>query len=106
MYKPNGLDRRCLQTQLENYRLIAEVNPELLDENLFTKEELAKKVDLAQSCINESYQWEELGDQTKSHNALSDANMIIVELNMVIKYLLGQDTFLNDSNLEWGQSST
>jgi hypothetical protein len=28
------------------------VNSELLDENLSTKEELAKKVELAQSCID------------------------------------------------------
>ena len=88
MDKPNGLDRNCLQTQLENYKLIAEVNTELLDENLFTEEEFLGKLELAQRYLNESYQWEELGDQTKSHETLSNAHEIIVKVGTVIKHLL------------------
>ena len=57
MYKPNGLDRKSIQIQLENYKLIAEVNQELLDENLFAKAELPGKLALGQSYINESHQW-------------------------------------------------
>jgi hypothetical protein len=56
MDKPNGLDRKCLQTQLENYKLIAEVNTELLDEDLFAKAEFLGKLELAQRYINESRQ--------------------------------------------------
>ena len=67
MDKPNGLDRKCLQTQLENYKLIAEANTELLGENLFAKAEFLGKLELVQRYINESHQWEELGDQAKSH---------------------------------------
>ena len=104
MYQPNALDRTSLQTQLTNYDLIAAVNSELMDENPSTKEKLAKKIELAQSCINESNQWEELGDQTKSHDALSNANMIIIEIKTVIKHVLYQDTFLDDSDLLLGQS--
>lgn len=106
MYKPNGLDRRSLQTQLENCKLIAEVNEELLDRSWFTQEQLAKELELAQRYINESYQWEELGDQTKSHDALIDADIIIVEISAVIKHILYQDTFLDNSNLQSGQIST
>ena len=105
MDKPNGLDRRSLQTELENCKLIAEVNLELLDRDWFTQEQLAKELGLAQSYINESYQWEELGDQTKSHYALTEANIIILEIRSVIKHTLYQDTFLDDSNLQLGQSS-
>jgi len=30
--EPNRLDKKSLQTQLENYKLIAEVNADLIDE--------------------------------------------------------------------------
>ena len=105
MYKPNGLDRKSLQTQLENCKLIAEVNQELLDKNLFTKEELPGKLELAQSYINESHQWEESGDQVKSHDALTTANTIIVEISAVIKNILYQETSSDDSSFQLDQSS-
>jgi hypothetical protein len=105
MDKSNGLDRKNLQTQIENYKLIAEVNSVLFDEHPSAKEELAKRVAVAQGCIDEAHQWEELGDHTKSYDALSNAHIIIVEVNAVIKYLLSQTTSLDDNDLEWGQSS-
>ena len=97
MNKPNGLDRKSLQTQLENCKLITEVNKELLGENLFTKEEVFGKMELAQNYINESRQWEELGNQINSHQALTTANIIIVEISAVIKHILYQDTSSDDS---------
>jgi hypothetical protein len=97
MNKPNGLDRKSLQTQLENCKLITEVNKELLGENLFTKEEVFGKMELAQNYINESRQWEELGNQINSHLALTTANIIIVEISAVIKHILYQDTSSDDS---------
>lgn len=106
MDKPNGLDRKCLQTRLENYKLIAEVNTELFDENLFAKAEVLGKLELAQRYINESHRWEELGDQTKSHSTLSNANIISVEAGAVIECLLYQDTFLDDRNLQRVKSET
>ena len=105
MHKPNGLDRKSLETQLENYKVIAEVNPEVIDKNLFTKAELSRNLELAQSYIIESHRWEELGDQTKSHYALTNANIAILEISAVIKYILYQDTFWNDSYLQLDQSS-
>ena len=105
MYKPNGLDRKRLQTQLENCKLIAEVNQEMLDNCLFTKEELPEKLELAQSFLNGSRQWEELGDQTKSHDSLTTANIIIIEISAVIKHMLYHDTSSDDSSLRLDQSS-
>ena len=105
MDKPNGLDRRSLQTQLEGFKLIAQVNQELLDRHGFTLEQLSYELGSAQNYINESYQWEELGDQTKSHYALTDANIIILGIGVVVKRTLDQDTFIDDSYLQLGQSS-
>ena len=105
MDKPNGLDRKHLQTNLEACKLIAEVNQELLDRNGFTQEQLANDLGSAQSYLNESNQWEELGDQTKSHFALTEANLIIVGIRVVIKRILDQDSFVDDSNLQQGQIS-
>lgn len=105
MDQPNHLDRKRLQTQLENYKLITEVNKELLDENLFTRRELPGKLELAQSFINESHQWEELGDPSKSHVALTNANIIIVEVGVVIKLILHQASTLDDSSLQRDQST-
>lgn len=104
MYRLNCVDWKSLQTQLENYKLIVEVNPELFDKNLFTKKELPRNLELAQSYINESHQWEELDDQTKSQYALTNANIIVVEIGAVIKHILYRDTFLDDSNLQLAQS--
>jgi len=104
MYKPKGLDRKSLQTRLETYKLIAEVNTELFVENLFTKAELPRKLELAQSYISESYQWEELGDPTKSHDALTNADMMIMEVGAEIKYVLSQDISSDDSDLQPDQS--
>ena len=104
MYKPNGLDRNSLQIQLENYKLIAEVNLELLDKYQFTKGELPGKLELAQSYINQAREWEELGDQPKSHDALTSANLIIVEVGAVIKLILHQSISSADSSLQLDQS--
>lgn len=103
MNKPNGSDRNCLQTQSENEKLIADVNTKLLEENLFTEEEFLGKLELAQRYLNELHWWEELGDQTKSHETLSNANIIIVEAGAVIKCLVYQDSFWDNSNLQQGQ---
>jgi hypothetical protein len=103
--RESDMDRKSLQTQLENYTLIVEVNTDSKDESIFAKEELAQKLELAKSCVNESHQWEELGDQTKSHDALSNANIIIVAVGAVIKRILYQDSFLDDSNLQLVQIS-
>ncbi len=104
MYKPNGLDRNSLQIQLENYKLISEVNLELLDEYQFTQGEFPGKLELAQSYINQSREWEELGDQPKSHDALSSANIIIVEVGAVIKLLLNQVISSDNGSLQLDQS--
>lgn len=74
MYKPNGLDRNSLQIQLENYKLITEVNLELLDEYQVTQGELPGKLELAQSYINQSREWEELSAQIprRTHQRQSD----------------------------------
>ena len=105
MYKPFSLDRRSLQTQLENCKLIAEVNKEVLDKNLFTKEELSEKLELAQNYINEARQWEELGDQNNCNESLTTASIIIVEISAVIKHVLYQDASLDDGSLQPDQNS-
>lgn len=100
MYKPNGLDRNSLQIQLENYKLINDVNLELLDEYQFAKGELPGKFELAQIYINQSREWEELGDPSQSHDALAKANMIIVEVGAVIKLVLNQGISSDESSLQ------
>ena len=104
MHQQNGLDRKNLQTQLENYKLIVEVNTDLEDESLFAKAELAKKLELAQSYLDGSDEWEKLGDWTKSYDALNNANMIIEEIAAVLKNILNQDAYVDDSNLPLDQS--
>ena len=105
MDKPNGLDRKSLQTQLENYKLIADVNAELFDANSCTKEGFLGELELAQRYMDEAHQWELLGDQTKSHETLCNANITIAKAGAVIKHLLYQDPFLDDSNFQQGQIS-
>jgi hypothetical protein len=66
------------------------VNLELLDKYQFAKGELPGKLELAQSYINQSRDWEELGDEPKSNDALTCAKIIIVEVGAVIKLALNQ----------------
>jgi hypothetical protein len=103
MYQPNGLDRNSLQIQLDNYKLISEVNLELLDQYQVTQGELPGKLELAQSYINQSREWEEFGDQTKSHDALTSANLIIVEVGAVIKLVLNQGISSDNGSLQLDQ---
>ena len=105
MDEPNGLDRKSLQIQLENYRLILVVNTDWNAESIFSKEDLAEKVEVAQSHMNESDRWGEAGDQTKSYDALHKAKIVIVEIGAVIKHLLYRDLSLADRNVEPGQIS-
>jgi hypothetical protein len=102
MDKPDGLDRKHLQTELEACKLIAEVNLELLDKNGLTQEQVANELGSAQGYLNESYQWDELGDQAKSHYALTEANIVIQGIRVVIKRILYQDSLLDDGNLQQG----
>jgi hypothetical protein len=99
MHQPNYLDRKSLQTQLENYKLIVDVNTDLAGKSLFAEDELAKKIELAHSYLNESDEWGKLGDQTRSNDALMNANMTIEQIGAVIKHVLKKDTPLDDSDL-------
>jgi hypothetical protein len=105
MPQSNGLDRKSLQTQLENYKLIVDVNTGLEDESLFAKGELAKKLELAQNYLNDSDEWGNLGDRTKSYDALSIANMIIVEVGSEITRILAENTSPDDSDLPFPEHS-
>jgi hypothetical protein len=96
MSDPNILDRERLLMQLENYRVIIHVNINSAGESLFAKDELDKKLDLAQSHINQSYEWEKLGDQAKYNDALSHANMIILEVGSVITHFRAGNTSPDD----------
>jgi hypothetical protein len=104
MYKPNGLDRNSMQIKLENYKLITEVNLELLDKYQVSQGELPGKLELAQSYINQSREWEELGDQPKSHDALTSADLVIVEVGSVIKLVLNQVISSDNGSLQLDQS--
>jgi hypothetical protein len=105
MHQPEGLDRKGLQAQLQNYKLIVDIYADLQDQSLFAKEDLPKKLELAQSYLNESDEWGKRGDPTKSYDALSDANLIILEITAVLKYILYQDTRLDDGDSQSRQIS-
>jgi hypothetical protein len=105
MDNANSLDRKNLQTQLDNYKLIIELNTNSEEESLFAKDGLAKKIELAQSYLNDADDWGKLGDYTKSHDALSNANMIIVEITSVLKHILNQGIRSDDNNLQSRQIS-
>jgi len=104
MYKPNGLDRKSLQIQLENYKLITELSPELLDEFQFAKGELPGKLELAQIYLNQSRECEESGDKPQPYDALASANILIVEVGAMLKLLLHQNIPSNMDNLHLDQS--
>jgi hypothetical protein len=105
MQQPNGLDRKSLQTHLENYELIVAVNTDLGGESIFAKEELAKKLELAQSYLNDSDEWGKQGDRTKCQDALSNANLIIVEVGSVIAHVLAENASSDDSDLPFPEHS-
>ncbi len=105
MHQPNGLDTKSLQTHLKNYELIIVVNTDLAGESIFAKEELAKKLELAQSYLNDSEEWREQGDRTRCQDALSNANLIIVEVGSVITRVLAENASSDDSDLPFPEHS-
>jgi hypothetical protein len=105
MHQLNDLDRKSLQTQLENYKLIVDVNTDMEEQSMFAKEGFAKKLELAQSYLNDSDEWGKLGDRTNSYDALSSANMIIVEVGSEITRILAENTSPDDSDLPFPEHS-
>jgi hypothetical protein len=90
MFDPNMLDRELLLMHLKNFEIIIHINPHL--QNLFAKEELDKKLELALTYVNQTYEWEKEGDRAKYDDALRNANRIIVEVGSVITRVLAGNT--------------
>ena len=89
MIEPTSPDGKQLRSQLEDYKLIVEVNQDLLDKNISSRDDLAAKLAAAQGFID---QLEQPGEEVDYHAALNDAIQIIEEIRIVIKVVLSQDT--------------
>jgi hypothetical protein len=78
-----------LRSQLENYRLIVDVNQELFEKHITTRDELATKLVAAQGFVE---QLEKTVNQVDYSTTQYPATKILNELDVIIKRVLSQET--------------
>lgn len=91
MYNNDGSDRRYLEVQLANYKLILEVNSDLLVNNQPLRDQIRNCMGMLESCLGEMDKGEG-NNPTKYNNSLSEANKALEEIKALIKRMLNQDT--------------
>jgi hypothetical protein len=94
------LDAKSLQTKLQNYQLVIEVNKELIAQDSRLQEKVTVMMDEAQACIDPLLQGKELGDGKTYDDLLSNANEMMNELHDLITSILTSNTSQNDEAVE------
>ncbi len=97
---PSGFDKSELLRQLDNYKLIIEVNSELLEENPVLEEQVRCEMVMIERELGEMNMWEETHVQTKYRYSLDEANRILDALRNLIEQMLGDGDLSSDDSLE------
>jgi hypothetical protein len=83
-----------LLNELDGWKLIATANKDELNNDPFLKEFLAFKLDITQGFIEELQFWEEVGNDSKCHNAIENAQFFLGQIQILM------DRFLSDQQKE------
>ena len=90
MNTPNRLDKRSLEMQLENYKIIMEANSDLFEKDLLLKEHISHKMSMFESYTNELGYWGRKMDRIKYDQLLDQANKVLEEISLLIMQTLDQ----------------
>jgi hypothetical protein len=97
---PSRFDKRGLLEQLDNYKLIIQVNSELLEEDQLLKEQVRYEMGRIESQLDEMNTWENINEQTKYRYSLDEANRILDTLKNLIEQMLGDDDLYSEDSLQ------
>jgi hypothetical protein len=100
MARAKRLDKKSLLEQLDNYKLIFQVNSDLLEGDPLLREQIRRKLGMIDSQVNEMNASEQSNDQLKYDYSLDDANRILDALKELIEQMLGNGDIPIDENLE------
>ena len=91
MYEPNSLDKKNLFVQFENFKLIFEVNSDLMRVDPLLKEKISHRIGLLKNHLDDLEMWEMTDSQTKYDNLIAQANRIVEEIKVLIEQMLNQE---------------
>lgn len=99
MYEHNSFDKKNLVVQLENCKLILEVNSELLENDTYLEEQISSSIGMLVSHL-EQLDNGEGNDPIKYNRSLYEANKILKEIKVLIERMLLRDAFPLDDSLQ------
>ena len=96
MYQYNSFDKKDLLVQLENCKLILEVNSDLLENNQPLRAQIRHCMRMLDSYLEELDKGEG-NDQIKYNSSLYEANKRLKEIKLLIEGMLNRDSIPQDS---------
>jgi hypothetical protein len=99
MESPKRLEKSGLLERLDMYKLIIQVNSDLLEEDRLLGERILQKLGMIDSQVNEMNEWERVSDQPKYDYSLYEVNRTLAALKELIQQILGDDDGPIDYNL-------
>jgi hypothetical protein len=99
MHENNGFDQNHLLVQLENFKLILQVNSELVENDQSLRESMSYAIEMLERHLNELDKWER-NEPTQYNTSLDQANKILEELKFLLKRLFNQDNTPGNDSLQ------
>lgn len=99
MYEYNGFDQDHLLVQHENFKLILQVNSELLENDQDLRELISHAMAALEGYLNELDKWGR-SDPNNYNTSLDRANKILEEIKFLIERMLNQDTSPHNGSLQ------
>ncbi len=93
MPEQTTLDRRSLLIQLENYRLVFDVNSHLFEHDRLLREQICHRFGMLEIQVSEMELGERTTDKQKYEQALAQANHILFGIKSLIDQVLDHDIF-------------
>jgi hypothetical protein len=93
-------DRKDLLMQLENYRLILDVNADLLASDPLLGEKIDYTLGMLNGHLDQLNRWEQTGDSTNYEFSIDQASRLLLEIRgFVVKMLGDQEPSSTDVGL-------
>jgi hypothetical protein len=100
MDTPDRLDKRGLLSQIENFKLIFQMNSEELEKNPPLREDIRQRMAELESCVKELDILERSHDAITFNQILDQANHLLLVMKGLMRQLFAQDTFPFDDDLQ------
>jgi hypothetical protein len=96
----NRLDKRNLLVHLENYKIILQVNADLLEEDRLLNEHIHHRISMMESTVSDLEMWERKKDSPEYAQALDRANRILQGIRVLIEHLINADNVPCDGEFQ------